>query len=536
MAAKGPHPVLAGRRGRDELRWRDRTVLYATVTITGAAVMMLELLGTRVIGPFFGVSLYVWSALIAVTMIALALGYFLGGWCADRRPRIRLAHLVLLAALGTLAIIPLSGPVLAAADPFGVRAGALLGALALFLAPLTCLGMSGPYVVKLAARGVDGVGIAAGSVYAISTLGSVLGTLALGFYLLPILGTRRIVEGTGAVLLVLGLGLALYERQLLGRTQVATLAALVLAVLVALVAGVLSPVRVAEGFRVLHSAESMYGWVRVVDDERKGIRLLLSDASSIGAVDLRTGRTALAYQQILALLPLVARRAGPGAAPAEEGGALLIGLGVGYVATELDRQGLRTDAIEIDPAVAAAAIDFFGYRPAGRLILGDGRYEIRGLRQRYRLIIHDCFTGGAEPIHLLTRETFATLRSLLADGGVLAVNFVGFARGPGSEALAAVSTTLASVFPHRRVFVTRPGAEFSDYVFLASQAPIEFAPRDDADRAILAALAKLEIPPPQPVGVLLTDDFNPLEGMEVRKAELYRRLFMDRVSPALLLR
>jgi spermidine synthase len=426
--------------------------------------------------------------------------------------------------------------VLAAADPLGIRAGALVATLVLFLPPLTCLGMAGPYVVKLAARELDGVGTAAGSVYAISTVGSVLATLALGFYLLPVFGTRRIVVGTGAVLLLLGLGLALYERRHLGRVQVLAVAIVALTAIAALLAGLLSPVRAATGFRVLRDTESLYGWVRVVDDERRGIRLLLSDASSIGAIDLRTGRTALEYQQILTLLPLLARGAGPAPAARARDEVLLIGLGAGYVAAALDRQGLPTDAIEIDPAVAAAALEVFGYRPRGRLLVGDGRYEIRRLAGPYRLIVHDCFTGGAEPVHLLTRETFAALKGLLGDDGVLAVNVVGFAQGPGAEALAAVADTLASVFPHRRVFATRPGEAFSDYVFLASSLPIGFAPRTDAERRVVAALERLEVAPPQGSGVLLTDDLNPLERMQARKAELYRRLFVERVSPALLLR
>jgi len=102
-------------------RRQTPVVLYATVTITGAAVMILELLGTRIIGPFYGVSLYVWSSLIAVTLIALALGYFLGGMLADRYPAVRLAHVIVLAALTTVAIPFLSGPIRLAFAPVRSR-------------------------------------------------------------------------------------------------------------------------------------------------------------------------------------------------------------------------------------------------------------------------------------------------------------------------------------------------------------------------------------------------------------------------------
>jgi hypothetical protein len=123
----------------------DRVVLYATVSITGAAVMMLELLGTRIIGPFYGVSLFVWSSLISVTLIALALGYYLGGITADKSCRVRLSHLILLAAFAVAMIPPMAGAVLAATNSLGLRGGAFTSALALFTVPLTLLGMVSPY-------------------------------------------------------------------------------------------------------------------------------------------------------------------------------------------------------------------------------------------------------------------------------------------------------------------------------------------------------------------------------------------------------
>ena len=161
---------------------------------------------------------------------------------------------------------------------------------------------------------------------------------------------------------------------------------------------------------------------------------------------------------------------------------------------------------------------------------------MRKLPARYDFIIHDCFTGGAEPIHLLSVEMLRELRTRLTDGGLLALNFVGFSRGPGSEAVASVSRTLAEVFPQQRVFVTAPDSEFTDFVFLASAQPIEFSPQDDFERLVLKGVLQFEQAPPADNGIIITDDFNPLEHMQVRKAELYRELFLERVAPTLLLR
>lgn len=514
------------------LRALDRAVLYATVALTGGAVMVLELLGTRIVGPFYGAGLYVWSSLIAVTMLALALGYFLGGWCADRVPGLRLAHLLAVAALGTLLIPLLSRVVLPASEPLGMRAGAFCSTLALFMLPLTALGMTGPYVIKLAARDLGVVGTIAGSVYAVSTLGSVLATLAVGFYLLPAFGTRSILEGTGATLLVLAAAFAVRERSSLTRAHLGTLLGGVLLMALLPVGTFFASRRIADGFAVRHEAESTYGWVRVVDDERYGIRLLLSDASSIGAVRLADGESVLDYQQLLRVLPML--HATPASARPRR--ALLIGLGAGNVARHLHAAGIETDTIEIDPAVARAAIDDFGFEPTGAFLIGDGRYVVRSLHERYDLIVHDCFTGGAEPTHMLTREMFAQLRDLLADDGVLAVNFVGFRYGAGSEAVASVARTLAAVFPVRRVFVTEPENDFTDFIFVVAMRPFTFTPRNDAERGLLQLLERNEVTPPSAGGIELTDDFAPLERMQIAKAERYRALFVERIAPALLLR
>jgi len=508
----------------------DQAVLYGTVALTGGAVMVLELLGTRIIGPFYGVSLYVWSSLIAVAMIALAIGYFFGGWCADRLAGVRLAHLVAVAALGTLLVPLLSGAILPASEPLGMRAGAFVSALALFMLPLTALGMAGPYVIKLAARDLGAVGTVAGSVYAVSTLGSVLATLAVGFFLLPTFGTRSIIEGTGVALLALAMVLAFRERHSVANVWTLVGGMLLLTLLAA--AAVCAPARATQGFAVRHEAESTYGWVRVVDDERRGIRLLLADASSIGAVQIAGGRSVLGYQQLLMTLPMLRATQ----APERPRSALLIGLGAGYIARELQAAGIATDTIEIDPAVAQAARDYFDFKPTGAFLIGDGRYVVRRLHTRYDLIIHDCFTGGAEPIHMLTREMFAQLRDLLTDDGVLAVNFVGFQRGAGSEAVASVARTLAAVFPVRRVFVTEPQNDFTDFIFLVARWPFEFTARSDAERDVLRAFERHETAPPAAGAVELTDDFNPLERMQIRKAERYRELFVTRIAPELLLR
>jgi len=502
----------------------SKFLLFFTVTISGGSVMILELLGTRIIAPYYGVSLYVWSSLISVTMIALAIGYYLGGFLADRYPGLRLTHIILLAALATGLIPFLSGPVLQLTNPLGIRGGAFVSALLLFTLPLTALAMVGPFVIKLAIDNVRGVGGVVGSVYAVSTLGSVLATLLLGFYLLPLFGTRVIIFSVSLILAALAVLLLVCDKQRKPQSLVG-LPLIIAAVLISTLAvnGYAKQPLVNKNFKIIHEEESVYGWVRVVDDQRYGLRLLLSDSSVLSAMSIATGQTLLGYQNIIGLLPLFR----PGADQA-----LLIGLGGGHIARDLKSKGLATDTIEIDPAVADASLKYFNFKPTGDFIVGDGRYEIQKLNKHYDFIVHDCFTGGTEPTHMLTVEMLTQLRGLLTGQGILALNYVGFTKGDGTKAVASVYKTLKQVLPNIRVFITDK-AEFTDFIFLASNQAIELD-RNNPDQRVQWLLDH-EYALSDSEGIIITDDFNPMESLQIRKSETYRKVFMERVAPELLL-
>jgi spermidine synthase len=388
--------------------------------------------------------------------------------------------------------------------------------------------MAGPFVIKMATSRLDGIGFAVGSVYAISSLGSVLGTLLLGFYLLPLAGIRLIILCISLVLLVLALSLAMYEHKRLQHTAKPMLwiASSLIVATVLSVTHLLHEQRPVKGYRVLSDIESHYGWVRVIDQPYERVRWLLSDSSTIGAESLDTGYGLLSYQHIVGLLP----RFIPNAKDA-----LLIGLGSGHLVGVLDRQGVKTDAIEIDPEVARVAEKYFNFISTGDLIIGDARYQVTKLDKQYDMIIHDCFTGGTEPIHLLSLEMLQTLKSLLKDKGVLAINVIGFLKGADKVAVETVARTLKQVFPFQRAFVSTPGKSFNDIVLMASNSPVALQ-ADVKNAAVKKELVKKEITINTGNALVVTDDYNPLESMQVAKAEHYRELLMKRLGKEILLR
>lgn len=207
--------------------------ILTTLFFTGAAVMVLELLGTRVLGPYYGVSLYVWSSLITVALVSLSMGYWLGGRMADRdimvveegkkgkgnkglatsHPGGRLYLLVLGAGLATLVIPYASTPVLKATSGMGMRTGSLASATVLFTVPMVLLGMVTPYAIKMMAGSLKIVGATAGNLFSISTIGSFAGSILTGFFLIPNIGTKMIIYVQALVLVSLWIVWEVYNRK-----------------------------------------------------------------------------------------------------------------------------------------------------------------------------------------------------------------------------------------------------------------------------------------------------------------------------------
>ena len=503
-------------------------VLYPVVFVSGFVVMVIELLGTRVIAPFFGTSLYVWASIISVTMIALAIGYYLGGVWSDRA-KISPLPLVLLFSGGTVLLIPALAPlVLPWADPMGLRLGAFVSCLILFLPSLCLLGMVGPTVINHVAAVHPGlIGRSVGLIYAISTIGSVAGTLVLAFFLFPSFGSTSILLGAGETLVltamgVLGIGFPVR------RWWVIFLAiAFVMAGLIQMKTNAEDRFKSARGFSTLSEEESLYGWVRVLDNPERDMRLLASDASVIGAARISDGKSLLFYQKIIESIPLLRP---------EVKRALLIGQGAGHIANELhQRFGIVVDTIELDPSVANAAESSFGFQASGKRLVGDARYEIRKLDGPYDLVIHDCFTGGTEPTHLLTKEAFQEAKRLLSPQGILALNYVAIYEWGKNKGLASVYRTLGQVFTHRLVIAENPQHELGDFVFLASASNMNLEQSQTKQKAVQSLIDRTVFVD-ETSGDLISDDYNPLEHYQLQKAESYRSLVVGWLGSTLMTR
>ncbi len=473
--------------------------LYVLVFVAGAAVLAVEILGTRILGPFYGVSLFLWSALITVTLAALSVGYAVGGRWADRGPKLsRLCYAMAGAGLWLLAIPWLKQPVLAVAEPFGLRFAVLVAALILFAPPLTLLGMVGPYAIRLKAARLDEVGRTAGDLYAISTIASVVAALLTGFFLIPIVGVRRLTLMIGlALLLSAGIGLLAHRRW-----RVKAPASMGMVLLGAALLWLL-PTDAADPERGLLAVEqSAYAEIRVL--ERDGSRYLLIDGGTHTIVDPATWASSFPYVAVMDLTRDFF---------AQPGRMLLVGLGGGTLVKNFARAGWQVDAVEIDPVITRIARQYFGLADAeGRIYHVDGRRYLTARADAYDVIIMDAFGSSSIPFHLVTQESFGLIAARLNPGGVFAINVE--ATGWEDLIVRSLAATLGRHFSHVLAVPTyTPSDALGNVVLLAAHhdlsLPVEQPSEDPAFRQHRAWNRRFA--PDVRGAPILTDDLNPVD-------------------------
>jgi predicted membrane-bound spermidine synthase len=389
---------------------RTPIFLYVIVAVAGASVLALEILGTRILGPHFGVNLYLWSALITVTLAALSAGYLAGGSMADRSASYRrLCLLVGVAGAWIVAIPWMQTPVMGMVSEWEIRAAILSSSVMLFFFPLMVLGAVTPYAIRLTLRAVEDAGRTSGRLFALSTIASVASALLTGFYLIPNLGVFMLTTLLGALLLLCAAigGMA-------GGGGGAVVRSVFFAI-AAIAATATSPAEHADpGHGLIAVRESPYAEIRVFDNPDG--RHFLIDRGIHSRVDTSTWRSTLLYTAVMELPRGYFRRPGR---------MLLIGLGGGSLVRSYTAAGWDVDAVEIDPGVIATAREYFDLDGAGGTIHEmDGRRFLATAGKKYDIVLVDAYGSSAIPFHLITEEAFRLMKSVLADSGVMALNVI----------------------------------------------------------------------------------------------------------------
>jgi spermidine synthase len=496
-----------------------RPFLSVTACVAGAAIMIVEILGARMLAPYFGTSHFVWTAQIAVTLAALALGYFTGGRLVDRSARLgRLYLAILVASLALVATVAVREWLAYQLLPLPLAAGSLLAAVCLFFIPLFLLAMTGPFLVRTVARSLSVVGGTVGRISSISTLGSFIGTAAIGYVLIPLVPNSSTMYGTAAALAALsGVYFLAWGRRRGSMVGVA------LCVLAGAGLGWLG--LTVDGPRLppdteLYRGNSSFGLIQVLQTGQVPTRYYLTDYLIQNEYDVLRRQSAAMFTWMLEDL---ARAYAP-----RLDDVLCIGMGIGVVPHDLAALGARVDVVEINPAAVRVAREYFDLdTSAFRLTIGDGRWFLNRTRSKYDAVILDAFVGDGSPSHLMSREAFEAVRRVLRPQGVLVINTFVDVESPGGYMGASLYKTLSAVFSSVRVH----GARGANTLFVASdRSPLTILHEPDFPRVHPRAVTDVRAAfagswePDLSSGIVLTDDYNPVEYYDAANRERFRRL------------
>ncbi len=437
---------------------------------------------------------------------------------ADQNPTAkRLYFYIFLAGLLTL-VIPLIGPFfLHKSMMLGIRWGALVCGIVLLGGPLFFLGIVSPYAVKLYTVELNDLGKRVGHLYAISTVGSCVGSLLTGFFLIPHFRVDHIFY-----LLAVSLFLLWGIQRWLSREK-KTIGALAPTV-VALACWMASPQPFAavKQTTLVEESHSLHGLIRVED--RGDHRYLLIDGAPNSAIDKRSGFSLAPYIYYLEILPYLKPDAQD---------ALLVGLGGGSLAMRLSTAyGLTVDAVEIDPNVVRVAETHFGYRRgAGSVFVQDARRQIQSSQKKYDFVITDVFSGDLAPFHLFSVEAIQETKAILKDGGILAINFIGYTNGPEARVAESLNKTLRAVFSDVRFYPRDPTKPLGNVIILAStremsvKQPLETCKIPEIRQLLVEMMTHERVFPDSSEAKVLTDNFNPMQTWSLSAGEKWREEF-----------
>jgi spermidine synthase len=484
---------------------REARFLYLLVFVVGMASLGAEIAAARLMSPYFGASTIVWANTIAVVLVSLSAGYWLGGRLGDDHPHLRGLCLLVATAAVLLAAVPF------AARPFlsvsvdaldeisaGAFVGSLIGVLALVAVPIVLLGACSPWAVRLATPDVDHSGRTAGRLYAVSTAGSLVGTMSAALLLIPFIGTQR-------TFLVFALTLALVAAAGLGWRYLGVPAAV--AAVIAIPVGTVK----AEGDpgdRVIYEKETRLQYVRVVEEDDGTRKLELNEGVAEHSLyrpgSFLTGN----YWDGLVVLPFTTLTQAPSRVA-------ILGNAAGTVARAYGHYfpAAQIDGVEIDPELAEIGRRYFDMQaPHLRIHSEDARPWLREAGGDYDVIVLDAYRQPYIPFYLATREFFELARDRLAPGGVVIVN-VGHPEG-STELERVVGRTMAEAFP----VVLRDPIEDENTLMIGAEAGSadhlrEMTPGLATELQTIGRVEAARVGPALAGGEVYTDDRAPVEWL-----------------------
>lgn len=499
--------------------------LIAAYIITFTAsfcILVIEIVAGRILAPFVGVSLYTWTSIIGIVLAGISIGAYVGGKIADRFPGTKtLATLLIMSGMTTLLIPPTANIIAGYGFEVSLMLRILIVTTIIFIVPSCLLGTISPVVVKLAIKNLDKVGNVVGKIYAFSTLGSILGTFAAGFFFISFMGARNVILLMGVILILTGFLVGAMFRQ--GKMSVA----LFIIPSLLLWAVYDFAIKIPLTKDVYHYTESDYYTIKVKkttsSDGKTPLEALVLDNLTHSYVNLQNPlHVEYKYEKIyIDVLKWKFNKEEPFKTLTIGGGGYTFPR---YLEVYYPNAGI--DVVEIDPAVTRVTYQFLGLPKDTRIksYNTDGRWFVMRSKERYDVIFADAYNDLSIPYHLTTREFAQQLKGILNPDGILLTNIIDdFQKG---SFLPSYMKTVREVFGEDNVYLLSVGSDFenigiSTFIVVASNGSLDIKAFDSYVKDHLQSNATASVVPENMMkefvdkkhAILLTDDYAPVDNL-----------------------
>lgn len=457
-----------------------KSILPFSVFVTGACVLVIEIVAIRILSPYFGNTIFTTSSIISVILLALSVGYYVGGKIADRHPRLELFFgIIVFSGISSLFFFAIGDIIIPIIDDFfSIITGPLLTSIILFLFPAFLLGMLSPYAIKLQVFRFpeQGMGTVSGSIFFWSTLGSITGSIASGFLLIPHFGIRNIMIANSVILFSLGFFALFFLHKKKKFIN--------MIVLLIIFSGlILYTTHSLAKEKIVYSKDGVYEKITILDGQFSGrpTRFFKQDHSISGAMFLDSNDSrdlVFDYTKYYSIYTLFTKKLT---------NALVIGGGAYSIPKALlaGSETVQIDVSEIEPTLFSLSKEYFKVEDSSRLVIHekDGRKFLRDTKKLYDLIFSDVYYSFFSiPSHFTTIEFFKLAKSKLDKDGVFMANMIGDLSRRDPSFILSEMRTFQLVFPNSYFFATSdPGSITSqNIIFIGynSNKQIDFASKE----------------------------------------------------------
>ena len=480
----------------------NKNKLFIISFIEGASVMAAEICGAKLLAPFFGSSLYVWSSVMAITLAGLASGYFIGGKLSKKENKQTNLLYVLILAVCCLCLMPFMTTVfLLAASHFSLVPAVIISVLFLLYPTMLCMGATSPLIISILTFDVNQSGENSGKIYAISTVGGILATFLCGFYLIPNFGVQF-------SLICFAIALALGSLFLMVKKK-SNSSGLVLLVIISISLYGFAHSK-TNRFSIFKS-EGILGKLEIRDEpsytnDQIIIRKLLINNTIQTEMQLNSNQSVSEYVRLveknLMYLP--------------KGKALILGLGGGVVANTFYEKGYDVTAVEFDERIIEMAKRFFYLNDSVKTVCDDARYFINNSKEKYNLILFDVFKAEEQPSHVITKESLVKLKNMLDTNGVVLINTHGYLTGDNGLGTQCMLATLKEAGFEIKICTFSEVEKYRNLLIVASLKPLPVTLNNELYPLLFTDLKTIN-----------TDNKPILEALNAQANQEFRTLYLN---------